>query len=506
FGLLAIRIALQSGRTAPLARPVTDPAKLTKPPSLALMSLWITLSATASLFLLSVTNQISQEVAVIPFLWILPLTLYLLSFILTFSSDRAYNRKVYAVLFILSAALTLFVILNATALHVYWQILAYCLLLFAACMMCHGELYLLRPGAEYLTTFYLMVSIGGAFGGIFVSLIAPLIFNGYWEFFVGLAMIISILLTILRPNRTGNITARARFVFTTFALVTIMLAVLSVVSSEISFSKRNFYGVIRVRIAVPEGSTLKANIMSHGITVHGLQFLLDVKSSHIPTTYYVPQAGAGLAILNHPKYGRDQHMRVGLLGLGVGTLLAYSKPGDIYRLYEINPVVIDLAAGVGDYFSFVSDSQADVTIVSGDARISLERELAEGNAQNFDVLVLDTFSSDSIPVHLVTKEAFALYLEHLAPDGIIAAHITNLHLDLQPVFWQLARFYKLSMVRINYPGDSNGGYASHWILLSRNAALLETPAIKDRSVDLSGYSTNIKLWTDDYSNLFQILK
>jgi len=529
FGLLAIRIALQSIHSTPLSKPVTDSTKWTKPPSFALMSLWITLSATASLFLLSVTNQISQEVAVIPFLWILPLTFYLLSFIMTFSGGRAYNRKVYAALFILSAALTLFVMLNATAVHVYGQISTYCFLLFTACMMCHGELYLLRPSAEYLTTFYLMVSIGGAFGGIFVSLIAPVIFNGYWEFFVGLAMTIAIVLTILRPSLrvapraeqsgaqtkrvteqsptiSDDLTARARFVFTTFALVTVMLVVLSVITSEISYSKRNFYGVIRVRTAIPEGTALKANIMSHGITIHGLQFLLDFKSSDIPTTYYVPNAGAGLAILNHPKYGHDQHMRVGLLGLGVGTLLAYSKPGDIYRLYEINPVVIDLAAGAGDYFSFVSDSPADVTIVPGDARISLERELAQGNAQNFDVLVLDTFSSDSIPVHLVTKEAFALYLDHLAPDGIIAAHITNLHLDLQPVLWQLAKYYDLSMVRINYPGDSNGGYASNWILLSRDPALLEIPAIKDRSVDLSGYSTNIKLWTDDYSNLFQILK
>ena len=167
------------------------------------MSLWIAISATASLFLLSVTNQISQEVAVIPFLWIVPLTLYLLSFILAFSGDRGYNRKFYSLLFILSAALTLFVMLNATSLHVYWQIIAYCLLLFSVCMLCHGELYLLRPASEHLTTFYLMVSIGGAFGGIFVSLIAPLIFNGYWEFFVGLAMAIAILLTVIRANSTG---------------------------------------------------------------------------------------------------------------------------------------------------------------------------------------------------------------------------------------------------------------------------------------------------------------
>jgi hypothetical protein len=363
----------------------------------------------------------------------------------------------------------------------------------------------LRPSSEYLTTFYLMVSIGGALGGIFVNLIAPLIFDGYWEFFVGLAMTIAILLTILRRSRPTSIFDRARFIFSVFGLVTVMLALLGTYFSGALFSARNFYGVIRVRALVPGGSTAPAYVMSHGITVHGLQFI-DPQLRHVPTTYYVSDGGAGLAILNHPKSGRGAHMRVGLLGLGVGTLAAYGKPGDEYRLYEINPVVTELAQGRGNYFSFLRDSSANTTTILGDARISLERELAEGNAQNFDVLVLDTFSSDSIPVHLVTKEAFALYLAHLAPDGIIAAHITNLHLDLQPVFWQLARHYNLRIARINYEGDAKGGFASHWILLSRDPALLEIMAIQEHSVDLTGYSTNIKLWTDDYSNLFQILK
>ncbi|HSB02012.1 MAG TPA: fused MFS/spermidine synthase [Anaerolineales bacterium] len=503
FGILAGWIAVQNGRASRPVQPKAGPVSLANRPSLALSSLWIALSATASLFLLSVTNQITQEVAVIPFLWVLPLALYLLSFILAFSGERGYSRIFYAILFVLSLAMTLFVMLNATSLHVYWQVLAYCLLLFSACMLCHGELYLLRPSAEHLTTFYLMVSIGGAVGGIFVSLIAPLIFNGYWEFFVGLAMTIAILLTVLRKNQTVDIFARARFVFTVFALVTIMLSVLDAYFSSALYSKRNFYGVIRVREMVPDASTGQAYVMAHGITVHGLQFIRPGLRD-VPTTYYVPGSGAGLAILKHPRYGHGQ--RVGMLGVGVGTLAAYGQPGDVYRLYEINPVVVDLAEGQGGYFSFIDDSQADVTVILGDARISLERELAGGHPQNFDVLVLDTFSSDSIPVHLVTKEAFALYLDHLAPDGIIAAHITNLHLDLQPVFWQLARYYGLRMVRINYPGDSNGGYASHWILLSRDPALLEIPAIQEHAVNVAGYSTDIKLWTDDYSNLFQILK
>lgn len=530
FGLFAGWIAIQNGRAAVLSKPKPDSASTSLRPSLALMSLWIALSATASLFLLSVTNQISQEVAVIPFLWILPLALYLLSFILTFSGERGYDRKIHTILFIVSTILTLFVLLNSTRLHVYWQILAYCLLLFSACMLSHGELYLLCPEADHLTTFYLMVSIGGALGGLFVSLIAPLIFNGYWEFFVGLAMAIAILLSLRggrRPTKqspTSNegialpslrlryaplsamarsdISNRARFVFFVFGLATVMLVLMGTYFSGSLYSKRNFYGVIRVREDLLGTPPRPAYLMAHGITVHGLQFIGADRD--LPTTYYVKDGGAGLAILNHPRYG--QGLKVGMLGVGTGTLAIYGQPGDVYRLYEINPVVTDLAEGRGGYFSFVQDSQADVTMALGDARISLEREFVETGSQNFDVLVLDTFSSDSIPVHLVTKEAFALYLEHLAPDGVIAAHITNLHLDLQPVFWQLAKRYGLSMVRIEYEGDSNGGYASHWILLARDPALLDVTAIQEHAVDLRGYSTSLKLWTDDYSNLFQILK
>jgi MFS family permease len=516
FGVLAAWIAVQNrSRAVGEREPRADSAEQDQPPpSLSLLSLWIALSATASLFLLSVTNQITQEVAVIPFLWVLPLSLYLLSFILTFSGSRGYNRRLYLILFVVSTALSLFVMLNATALHVYWQILAYCSLLFTACMLCHGELYLLRPPAGYLTTFYLMVSIGGALGGIFVSLIAPLIFNGYWEFFVGLAMTIALLLTLLRssgpraqqPQREQEVlSSRARFIFTIFVLVTGMLVIVSAFFSGAEFSRRNFYGVIRVQETIPDGSSEPAYLMSHGITIHGLQFT-DPELRSEPTTYFVQESGVGLAILNHPKYVRDEPMRVGVLGLGVGTLVAYARPGDEYRLYEINPVVTDLAMGQGGYFSFLGDSPAKVITVEGDARLSLERELADGLSQRFDVLVLDTFSSDAIPVHLVTKEAFALYLSHLAPDGMIAAHITNLHLDLQPVLWQLARHYGLSMARVEYEGDLHGGYASHWILLAADPSLLEVPAIRERSVDLDGYSTDIPLWTDDYSNLFQILK
>jgi hypothetical protein len=502
FGLLIIFIAFQNRRAAPLSTPVTASAPSSGRPSSALLSLWIALSATASLLLLSITNQISQEVAVIPFLWILPLSLYLLSFIFAFSGERGYNRKLYLILFAFSVVLILYVLINLESVHVYIQILAYCLLMFSACMLCHGELYLLRPDAQHLTSFYLMVSIGGALGGIFTSLIAPFIFNGYWEFMVALAMTLALWLTVLRTGRADNHSAWARFMLTVFLISTVMLSLVGNFTGTL-FSKRNFYGVIRVRELIPDNSTEPAYAMSHGITVHGLQFIKP-ELRDAPTTYYINDGGAGVALLNHPRAG--QGLKVGLLGLGVGTLAVYGQPGDDYRLYEINSIVTDLADGQGGYFSFVSDSKANITTVLGDARISLERELADGQPQNFDVLVLDTFSSDSIPVHLVTKEAFDLYLKHLAPDGIIAAHISNRHLDLQPVFWQLAQYYGLQIVSVNYPGDDQGGYPTDWLLLTRDPALLEIPAIQSHSVDMSGYTTNLKLWTDDYSNLFQILK
>jgi len=502
FGILIIVIAIQNRRAAPPSSPITVSVPSSGRPASALLTLWVVLSATASLLLLSITNQISQEVAVIPFLWILPLSLYLLSFILTFSGEHGYNRKFYAGLFAFSVVLMLFVLINVKSMHVYVQIVAYCLMMFSACMLCHGELYRLRPDASQLTSFYFMVSVGGALGGVFTSLIAPVIFNGYWEFVIAFAMALALWFSVIR-QRTENHSAWVRFMLTIFFVPTILLSLIGNLTGTL-FSQRNFYGVIRVREETLAGFTEPAYTMSHGITVHGLQFIKP-ELRDTPTTYYIPEGGAGLALLNHPRTS-GKGLKVGVLGLGAGTLATYGQPGDEYRFYEINSIVVNLAEGQGGYFSFLKDSKAHITTVLGDARISLERELAGGYPQNFDVLVLDTFSSDSIPVHLVTKEAFDLYLKHLAPEGVIAAHISNRHLDLRPVFWQLAKYYGLHIVGVTYPGDTHGGYPTDWLLLARNPALLEAPAIQKHSVDLSGYSTNLKLWTDDYSNLFQVLK
>ncbi len=472
-------------------------APVSTAPSSALRVLWIVLSGTASLFLLSVTNQISQEVAVIPFLWIVPLAIYLLSFILAFSDSRWYERRVYALLFSLTSLAVLWVMTQAGTLNVLVQIAAYNLLLFLACMICHGELYRLRPHADHLTSFYLMVSIGGAVGGIFVNLVAPFLFKGYWEFYLGWLLTAILLVVMLLPQWTAKAGLQARVLSLSFLIGSILLSLALNQNQKDLFVERNFYGVIRVREW--DGNAVA---MVHGATVHGIQYLDDRPR---PTTYYVEDSGVGLLLLNHPKHG--QGLRVGVLGLGAGVVARYAETGDVYRFYEINSVVVDLAEGDGGYFTFLSDSKADVSVVTGDARISLEQELKSGQGQNFDVLVLDTFSSDSIPIHLVTQEAFDLYLEHLSPDGVIAAHISNRHLDLRPVLWKVAQENGLAIIQINRVLQTEeDGFPSEWVLLARNPSMLDVPAIMSHAISFDGYRSSLPLWTDDYSNLFQILK
>lgn len=474
----------------------SDALAQTEKPSGALRSLWIVLSGIASLFLLSATNQISQEVAVIPFLWIAPLSVYLLSFILAFSSSRWYDRRVYTLLFSLASLAVLAVMLNTATLNVLLQIAAYNTLLFLACMICHGELYQLRPEAEHLTGFYLMVSLGGAAGGLFVNLAAPFLFTGYWEFYLAWLLTIVLLVVMLLPKFNLRVDLQSRSMSLAFLAGTVLLALGLNPNQDSFFAARNFYGVIRVRAWKND-----AYSMIHGMTVHGIQFSKDRAR---PTTYFTEESGVGLVLSHHPGRGG---LRVGILGLGAGTIAVYGTEGDSYRFYEINPVVIELAKGRGGYFSFLANSQADVTVIEGDARISLEKELAKGEGNRFDVLVLDTFSSDSIPVHLVTKEAFDLYLRHLAPNGIIAAHISNRHLDLQPVLRQMAMEYGLNIARISAPPDAEMGvFPSEWILLTYDAGVFETPAIAARAILYDDSPPDIRLWTDDYSNLFQILK
>lgn len=512
FVLLAAYGAFRStrGQAAVAETPkVIERAAVSAKPSIQLYVLWILLSAIASTISLATTSQITQEVAAIPFLWVLPLSIYLLSFILTYSDERWYNRKLFGVLMVV-ATVGFAWALSDTRAHFIPLIIAYCFMLFVSVMICNGETYRLRPEPEHLTRFYLMTSIGGALGGVAVNLIAPFIFKGYWELPISVGLTWSLVLAIFMTRNSTNRGLRIRFIHNVLVGATVLLsgsfalyALAGGKTSGVVFEERNFYGVVRVKEFNADDPAWRGYNMAHGITIHGMQFAAADKRRE-PTAYFARPSGIGLAMVNHPKYGHG--MKVGILGLGIGSLAAYGQPGDSYRMYEINPIMLQLAEGQGGYFSFLADTPATVTNILGDARISLERELASGGSDEFDLLAMDAFSSDSVPVHLLTKEAFDIYLKHLSPDGILAVNVSNRHLDLLPVLWQAAQYYKLKMVVIPTEGDGKMVFTSNWVLLSPKPELLEIPALTARAIPMDAYTTNVPLWTDDFSNLFQILK
>ncbi len=514
FALIAGWSTIRSHRLKAGAAPAGTPLQPAPPaprPGVRLQALWIILSAIGTAMLLATTSQITQDVAPIPFLWVLPLAMYLVSFILCFSSERWYSRKVFAGLMVMATAGYAWALLNPQAQFIS-LITVYCFILFVGVMICSGETYRLRPHPAYLTRFYLMISIGGALGGAAVNLAAPLVFKGYWELPVSFGLVWALLLALFVARRVPAPEKKVRFIFNVLAAAVILLAgglsAFSLAGGKTSgdvFEARNFYGVVRVKEINPADPQWRGYDVVHGITIHGLQFTAPDKSS-LPTVYYTEDSGVGLALLNHPKYGKG--MRVGVLGLGIGTLAAYGQANDVYRMYEINPIMVDLANGQEGYFSFLAGSHSQITVVPGDARISLQRELAENGPDHFDLLVLDVFSSDSIPVHLVTSEAFDLYLKHLNPEGILAVNISNRYLDLVPVLWGQASYFNLAMRVIPSEASGQRQYASSWVLLARDPSLFQIPAILQRATatTMEGHIKYVPRWTDDFSNLLQILK
>ncbi len=467
--------------------------------------MWISLSATGSILLLATTSQITQEIAPIPLLWVVPLAVYLLTFVLSFSGEGRYHRPLFTLLLALGS-IGMYHVVKETRFDFYTKIGILIFFLFSACMVAHGELYRLRPQASYLSRFYLLVSVGGALGGITVNLIAPVIFDGYWEIYLGWVLILVQLLalvfvrqteTLKRPLRIGHdLTVGVHAVLVLYFSITTIFNL----SKILEYQGRNFYGVSKVYLDTKR----EAYRYIHGSTIHGFQFIAPDERD-TPTSYFWARSGIAIIIRNHPRFG--QEMNVGVLGLGIGTLASYGRPGDHYRFYEINPEVIELAEGKGGYFSFLADSSADISVVIGDARLSLEKELTQGQNHHFDLLVMDAFSSDSVPVHLITREAFETYLEHLAPDGVIAVNITNYFLDLQPVIWQLGQEFGLKAIVISssVPQDNLAGYNSKWMFLARDSSLFSFPEIAEVADQLEGYNTDIRLWTDDYNNLIQII-
>jgi SAM-dependent methyltransferase len=472
------------------------------PPSAKKYLMWLMLPAVASLLLLAITNHLSQNVAAIPFLWVLPLSIYLLTFILCFEGSGWYRRNPYLQLLAVALGAMAYALSVDTTGSVPIRVMVplFTMGLFTCCMVCHGELARLKPDPRYLTHFYVMIAAGGALGGLLVGLLAPHLFNGIYEMPLGLVACAALVVWVLRQDAELKWFQRWRQPAPIVAAVlTVALAVFVglQIRDTVRGSRemvRNFYGALRVRDSGPATQLDATRTLTNGTINHGEQFLNPARRDQ-PTTYYGPDTGVGLAIREKGKAGA---IRVGVIGLGTGTLAAYGRLGDYYRFYEINPLVLRLAH---TEFTFLGDCKAKADIAMGDARLSLERESPE----NFDVLVVDAFSSDSIPVHLLTLEAMLLYFRHLRPDGVLAVHISNRYLDLEPVLaGEIRATGKLARVVDTEDDDTQDVFGATWVLITSPASGFHGEELTNSTAIES--KRTVRLWTDDYSNLFRILK
>jgi hypothetical protein len=465
--------------------------------------MWLLLPAMATVLLMAITNQLSQNVAAIPMLWILPLSLYLLTFILCFESSGWYKRNPYLQLLAVALGGMAYQLAEDTAggSKIWPPLVLFGLGLFTCCMVLHGELARLKPDPRYLTHYFLSISAGGAMGGIFVALLAPRVFKGFYELPVGLvACAVLVLFALsLDPEIAEWFRGwRSLMPLAGAAAIVVMAVFLGKEINEQARDSRvmvrNFYGALRVKDNGPENGLETVRTLTHGTINHGEEYLNPAKR-RFATTYYGPKSGVGIAIREKGTAGA---IRVGVVGLGTGTIAAYGRLGDYYRYYEINPLVPPITKG---QFYFVPDCPAKLDIAMGDARLSLEREAPE----NFDVLAVDAFSSDAIPVHLLTKEAMSLYFHHLRPNGVLAVHISNRFLDLQPVVEGEAKALgKVSRTVDTDDDDTVDVFSATWVLVYAPDSGFMPEELKN-SADIPS-KRSVRLWTDDYSNLFKIIK
>jgi len=466
-------------------------------PGLAQRLLWIGLSACASILLLAVTSHMTQNVAPIPLLWIVPLSLYLLSFILCFESPRFYLRVVFLPLLPIS----LFFLAQGDRWYrnnaeVTKLVPALCGALFICCMVCHGELARQRPHPRYLTQFYLMVSTGGALGGFFVALAAPRLFHSYVELPFGMALCAFLVGWILW-KQVSSTPVRAALALSVVAFTAYLVHVQLIDARDYIFSARNFYGVLRVADYPGKDGHSPVRMLVHGTINHGTQ-LLRPTGGRIATSYFGENAGIHRAIA---QMGERGPLRIGVLGLGAGVTATLARAGDTLHYYEINPLVVSIAQ---TKFDFWRACPAEKRLYSGDGRLVLESLPDE----HLDVLVMDAFTGDAVPVHLLAAEAFSTYLRHMNPGGVLAVNITNRYLDLAPVVAEAAAAPGMTGVIVTDDGMEESYYSgSDWALITRDPALFAGKRFEDKyAVSPLKRRKGFRAWTDDYSNIVQILQ
>ena len=494
---LAVRTSALAGPPRLVAQdlPTAQPANAPQAPTSRTQVWWLVLAGTASALLLGVTNHMTENIASVPMLWLMPLTIYLLTFILCFDGRRWYVREpFFGPVLIAVAAMGWLLVDKAHQFDLLTQTVVFGFGLFLVCMFCHGELVAAKPDPHFLGRFYAVVAVGGAVGSALVAFVAPVVLPSYYEVSLTL-VVVGLLLAV-----TGAMWSRRAAALGLAGVIGATgIAYLNIRNDrqDAMWMGRNFYGALKVRAYDAPDSDNYHRRLVHGAILHGEQFQAPWAKKYA-TTYYTGSSGIGRAI--DLKENESPAIRVGMIGLGVGTIATYGRKDDVFRFYEIDPQVPILAM---EYFSFLHDSEAKIDVVLGDARLSIERE----KAQEYDVLAVDAFSGDAIPAHLITSEAVQLFRRHLATNGILAYHVSNRYLDLAPVLGAIAIVEKLAALQIDdYKGvgDTNPiKSASTWVLLAEKAETLDP--LKEFGKEPAAKPA-WRIWSDDYHNLFQVVR
>ena len=475
--------------------------------SLASIPIWFLLAFCPSVLLLATTNLMCQEIASVPFLWILPLSLYLLTFMICFDRPGFYQRRFFGPLLFLSVIASVCVVQAHIYVSIVLQVAGLASVCFFMAMVCHGELERLKPVPSHLTLFFLVVAVGGACGGVFVTLLAPVLFDSFLEFQLSLLlgiglMIASVWLAPSRSNTTGSNSGLSKIVYCGAAMLVAAMVLASLMyqlSPEFRpdeiFRDRNEYGLVRVSEANGYRKFISGNVD------HGGQPVAEIDSFK-PAGYYGASSGIGIAARRMREInGTDrQSSNVAVVGMGIGAMLAWCEPEDQFTFYELNPLVEVIAL---EHFSYLRQFQNQATVNIGDGRVLLERQLEESGPGNFDIIAMDAFSSDAIPQHLLTIECFQMYLKHLAPDGILVAHITNRFVDLAPVVYSAAEELELNTY-FRTDSVAGGEHKTTWILLSRNAEFDQADWMRALKCDKEKV-TPVR-WTDDFASLGSVTR